>query len=457
MISLVRKRSLFFSNPARVIASSFAGVIAIGTLLLTLPICSRSGQFTPFFDALFTATSATCVTGLVVYDTYSHFSEFGQVVILTLIQIGGLGLVTFTTFFNLLIGRKLGLRGMQIAQESVNADSMGNVKSLAKLIVFFSLAVEMLGAIVLATVFVPRYGRSGYFISIFTAISAYCNAGFDIMGRDEPFTSLTGFVDNPLIVFGVAALIIIGGMGFAVWMDILRFRKTKKLSLHTRLVLFMTALLIAIGFFIFLMLEWNNPATMGPLGFWGKLQAAFFQSVTTRTAGFNTISIGEMYGSTKLGAIILMFIGAAPGSTGGGIKVTTIAVIVMTVVCVLKDREDTIIMRHKVGHKAAYKAMAIFSVAVLLVSLFATVIYFSQIDLTGPLGGLDAAFEQVSAFATVGLSVGVTAAANPLTRILLIITMFLGRVGPVSLALSLAMQKGQSRKEVIPDGKILVG
>lgn len=408
-------------------------------------------------DALFTATSATCVTGLIVYDTYTHFTIFGQIVILLLIQIGGLGLVTFTTFFNFLIGKKLGLRGMQLAQESISSDNMGNVKSLIRLIVIFSLSVEALGALLLSTVFVPDFGADGIFISIFTAVSAYCNAGFDIMGRVAPYVSLTGYVGNVIVVLGVCSLIVIGGLGFAVWYDILNYRKTKKVSLHTRLVLLMTSFLITIGTVAFMVLEWKNPLTMGGLNAWEKFLAGFFQSVSCRTAGFNTIPIDTLYGSTKLSAILLMFIGAAPGSTGGGIKVTTTAVIVMTVVCVMRGNSDTVILHRKVGQQPVYKAISIFAIALTAVSIFSAIIFFTQIEAGAPVSGIDAVFEEVSAFATVGLSAGVTAKATTISRALLILTMFMGRVGPVSLALSLAMNHTQSRKEVIPEGKILVG
>lgn len=442
--------------PARTILTSFAGIILAGTLLLMLPISSRSGVFTPFLNAIFTATSATCVTGLIVYDTYTYWSVFGQVVIIMLIQIGGLGLLTFTAFFNLLIGKKLGFRGMQVASESVNSGTVAELPHLLRMVVVVSLSVETVGALLLCTTFVPKYGLAGIGISFFTAISSFCNAGFDLLGREEAFSSLTAYNGEPVVLYTVMILIAVGGLGFVVWRDLLEYRKTHHFQAHTKLVLYMTVLLIVSGAILFALLEWNNPETFGRLSFFEKINAALFQSVTCRTAGFNSVSISGMREITKFMAIGLMFIGAAPGSTAGGIKVTTVAVIIMTVASIVRGREDTVILNRKVSKQVVYKALTVVILAGAAVGLATLIIVTTNnIDDVG-ITGIDAAFEAVSAFATVGLSSGVTAIANVPSKIILILTMFIGRIGPVTFVLSMAMRAETDRKMIIPEGKFFL-
>ena len=458
MIFNKEQRKRFFSHPGQVISASFAVIIALGTLLLMLPFSSKSGEFTPFLNAFFTATSATCVTGLVTYDTFSHWSNLGQGVILALIQIGGLGLVTFTTFFNLALGRKMGLRTMRLAQESGSFDSFAEVNHLGRFVVKLSLVIELAGALLLCLTFVPRYGwGEGIFISIFLGISAFCNAGFDILGREGPYVSLTNYNGDPVVMTVIPLLIILGGIGFIVIHDLMQYRKTKTLMLHTRIVLLVTGILIAFGTLTFLVMEWGNPGTLGALPVHQRFGAALFQSVTMRTAGFNSVSIEALRAPTKFISILLMFIGAAPASTGGGIKLTTITVLVMTVVGVVKGRPDAIILRRRVPQSAVYKAMAVFCIGLLMVALCTAAIYFRMENLNPGVNGLDVLFEEVSAFATVGVSAGITAQADWMAKLLLIVSMFMGRVGPVSLALSLAMRGEGNKKEIIPDGKILVG
>ena len=444
------------SLPMRLIAISFALVILAGTLLLMLPISSNDGLPTNFLDCLFTATSATCVTGLIVFDTYLKWSVFGKVVIMLLIQIGGLGLITLVTFFNVAIGRKLGLRNMQLAQESLNSTSFFDVTHLVKAVVLFSLVMEFCGAVLLCTTFVPKYGAEGIFMSVFMSISAFCNAGFDLLGMEGEYISLCNYNGNPVVIFTISFLIIIGGLGFAVWQDIYTYLKKKILLLHTKIVLIMTATLILSGMILFLILEWNNPNTLGGLPIADRFSAAFFQSVTLRTAGFNSVDVNSLHGMTKLGSIVLMFIGAAPGSTAGGVKVTTFAVIVMTVVSVIRGKEDTIVLKRRVEKGVVYKALAVVSIALLVVCISSVTIYFTNPD-HAEVTGINALFESVSAFGTVGISAGVTGVANIPSKIALILTMFIGRVGPVSLALALAMRGKPSKDIVVPDGKILVG
>jgi len=451
-----KKRITLFTSPTRVITISFAIVILIGTFLLMLPLSSKQGVWTPFINSLFTATSATCVTGLVVVDTYTHWSLFGQLIILTLIQIGGLGLVTFTSFFTVLIGKKIGLRGMQLAQESINADNIADINAVLKAVVMFAFAAELIGAMLLGFQFVPKYGMHGVYISIFLAISAFCNAGFDILGFEGQYVSLCNYNGSPIVIFTITLLIITGGLGFIVWNDLLQYHKTKRLQFHTKVVLAVTSLLIALGTIMFMALEWNNPKTLQSLPLPQKIAASYFQSVTTRTAGFNTIDIAGLNGETKLFSSILMFIGASSGSTGGGIKITTFAVILMTVICVIKGKDGTIIHNRRVPQHIVYKSLAIVAIAITAVGFTTGVIYWSM-NKTGNVHGIDAFFEAVSAFATVGLSVGVSGNADIPSKAALIATMFLGRVGPVSFALALAMRGQPNKNQIMPEGRIIVG
>ncbi len=445
--------------PTRLIVGSFAIVILIGTLLLMMPFSSRDGQFTSFPDALFTATSATCVTGLIVADTYLKWSPLGQSIILLLIQVGGLSFVTLVSFFNIAIGRKLGLRSMQLASESINSTELSDTKTIIKNVIKISLTFELVGALLLCISFIPRYGANGIMISIFLAVSAFCNAGFDILGREGAYASLTNYNGDLIVMITIMLLIVCGGLGFLVWNDLIAFRKRRKLLLHTKVVLIMTALLILAGAAVFLLLEWNNEKTLGALPPGQRVTASFFQSVTLRTAGFNSVDVASLNGMTKIFSIVLMFIGAAPGSTGGGIKVTTFAVLFMTVVSVIKDREETVMMGRKVDKSVVYKALTVLATGFLIVTACTCVLYFSHPADLG-ISEIDSAFESVSAFATVGISAGVTEHANLFSRMILVLTMFVGRVGPISLALSVSLKRSNrnlSRTQVIPEGKIMVG
>lgn len=445
-------------NPTRTIVSSFALVIAVGTLLLMLPISSKAGQWTFVVDALFTATSATCVTGLVIADTYQNWTLFGQVVIMLLIQIGGLGLVTFVTFFNLVIGKKLGLRNMQMASESISSDTFSDSAKLIRSIVRMSLIIEAIGALVLMITFVPKYGVYGIFMSLFTAVSAFCNAGFDLMGMEGAYVSLCNYNGNPLVMVTIMALIVCGGLGFVVWHDLAAYRRTKRLTLHTKIVLITTAILIVSGALIFLLFESGNKSTLGGLNAGERGIAAFFQSITLRTAGFNSVDVNSLQGITKVFSIIFMFIGAAPGSTAGGIKVTTFAVILMTVISVIRNKEETEIMGRRVNKNTVYKSLAIMSLSIVIVVIASLSVYLIDGIPTEKITGLNALFEATSAFGTVGLSAGATGQSGWISHLVLILTMFIGRVGPVSLGLSLAVNADARKKnQVIPEGKVIVG
>ena len=446
--------------PVRLIVSSFFIVIVLGTIALSLPFVTRAGKATPIVDALFTATSATCVTGLVSFDTWTHWNGLGQLIILFLIQIGGLGVVTFTTGFTLLSRRKLGLRDLQLATENTAGSAM-DVYHLVKIILAFTLSSEMVGAAILAIRFVPKFGMHGVWISIFTAVSSYCNAGFDILGFETPDNSLIGYAGDPLVCIPVALLIILGGLGFIVISNIyferlspfLHHKKaTGHLNLHSVVVLRMTLLLLAIGTMLFLFCEWDN--TLHGKNIFEKILTAFFQSTSARTAGFASVDIAGEHEITKLFTVILMFIGAAPAGTGGGIKVTTFVVLVSTVVSVMGGKEDTTINHRRIDKGTVYRSLAIVSIAFLVVLCTTGIILSTNLR---PIGAIDALFEATSAFGTVGLTAGVTPLLSSVSKVSLCFTMFIGRVGPISLALAIAMRRAHNKGAILPEGKIVVG
>lgn len=445
--------------PVRLIVVSFLLVILAGAVLLMLPVSSREGTATPFLDSLFTSTSAVCVTGLVLFDTWVHWNIFGQAVILILIQVGGLGLVTFTTGFMLLLRRKLGFRDIQLAVENTAGNVMHAIR-LIKIILFFTFSCETAGALLLMLRFVPQYGAHGVWISFFTAISAYCNAGFDILGFTGPGNNLTGYVGDPLVSLTVAALIVTGGVGFVVISDIFTARirprmcgeHPQPLKFHTQIVLRMTALLIVVGTILFFVCEYDN--TLSGMSFGTQLNAALFQSVTTRTAGFNSVDIASERDITKLVMVILMFIGASPAGTGGGIKTTTFVVLAAAVLSVMRGSDEAVVLKRRLDKFTVYRSLAILSVGVLVVVITAGIILTTN----AATSGVDALFEATSAFGTVGLSANVTPTLTPAARIAVILTMFIGRVGPVSLGLAFTLRKGRlASGAVLPEGKIIVG
>lgn len=445
-------------SPARTLVVGFLIIILAGTLLLCLPISSKTLEFTPIFDCLFTATSATCVTGLVVFDTFTHWSVFGQIIIALLIQVGGLGFVTIITFFNVAAGKKLGYRTLKNAAGDLTESSFEGGRRIFISIVKYSLIFELCGALVLSAVFIPKYGAYGAWMSLFMSITAFCNAGFDLMGMEGEFSSVTSCSDDPVVLITLALLIIVGGLGFIVWENFIRYKEMKKFSLHTRAVLVVTCGLIAAGTLFYLIAEWRNPATLGDMSFGEKLLNAFFSSVTARTAGFNSISVEDMSEFTQLGSIFLMFVGAAPGSTGGGIKVTTLLVLIMTVVSYMKNQNDVEIFRHKIDKLTVYRTLVLSVLSMTAVAICFIALYFSMPQETvGKVGAVQCLFDAVSAFSTTGLSAGATALAGTVGKCLLILTMFVGRIGPVSLIMSLVLSSAKRKNIVVPDGQILIG
>ena len=448
-----KRRRLESLSPTRLIVSSFLVVIVTGALLLMLPFATRNG-ITPV-QAFFTATSATCVTGLVVLDTYQGFTLFGQTVVICLIQIGGLSLVTLASFFTLALRRRVGFRSMKLASESIGTSNVAEARGLLLVVMKLAAFFEGLGFLLLLPVFVPEYGAEGIFISIFLSISAFCNAGFDILGRTQSYVSLMGYASNWYVQGIIMFLIVAGGLGFLVWHDLGQWRKTHHLSIHTKVVLFCTILLIVGGTVGFAFLEWNNPTTLGGMPAGDKIVNSMFQSISARTAGFNTIDLASMSSITKCMLCVLMFIGAAPGGTGGGIKVTTFSVILVTVASVVTGREDAQIFRRRIDKKTVYQALSIAMLSLGVVIFVTLVVFFNCGEVISP---LDCLYEVVSAFGTVGCSVGVTGQMHPLALIITMITMFIGRVGPVSLAISLASQRREQGKfDILPEGKISVG
>ena len=436
----------------RIIALSVLSVIIVGTVLFMLPCMTRDGKGLSFMKAVFTATSSVCVTGLTLIDPAVTLSRYGQVVLLILIEIGGISMVTFASFFIFAFKKHSALRSMRLAQEYTNLDVFSQVKPLVRTIVEVTVLCQLLGTALLCIRFVPRFGAKGIWLSMFTAVSAYCNAGFDLFGIEKEFGSMINYNGDFLVMGVVIAMIILGGIGFYVFYDLLTYRKTHRLSLHTKTALITAGILILVGFFCVFVFEYNNPQTLKPLPFYQKLSASLFQSVTTRTAGFASLDIALLGDVTKIVMMLLMFIGAGSGSTGGGIKTTTFAVLVMTVVSVIRSRKDTVVLKKRVSHAIVAKSLAIAALSMLIVFL-ATCVLSWDVRSTN---GTDLLFEAVSAFSTCGLSTGVTARAGNVGLWALIISMYIGRIGPMCFVISLNSRKERD-SEIVPEGRIMVG
>lgn len=437
-------------TPARILTVGFASLMLLGGLLLSLPIASKNGMGLDYLDALFTATSAVCVTGLVVVDTQTQFTLFGQWVILSLIQIGGLGFMTVATFIIIFTGKKIGLKERLVIQEALNVNSLEGVIRLARNIVLITLAIEMFFAAILAIRFssLMPWSQAIYY-GIFHAISAFSNAGFDLFGN---FKSLTDYVADPVVNVIIMLLIIIGGLGFTVLVDLWRAPKPSRLSLHSKLVLVTTAGLLVIGAIGYFLLEMNNPKTLGNLNWDGKLLASLFASTTARTAGYATIDYSSITDASKLWTIVLMFIGASPGSTGGGIKTVTMIAIMLYVFCIVTGKDSTVAFRKRIDPRTIHKAFAVTVIAALLV-VFVTFI----LTITEQKEFLRLLFEATSAFGTVGLSTNLTPELSRIGKFIIILMMFAGRVGPVTLALALTARGNDKQLVKYPEEKLFVG
>ena len=403
-------------------------------------------------DSLFTATSAVCVTGLVIVDTGTHWNAFGQTIIILLIEIGGLGFMSFTTFLAVLLGKKITLRERLIMQEAMNTFNIQGLVKMVEYVIGFTFGVQIIGAVILSTQFIPEFGLvKGVLYSLFHSISAFCNAGFDLFGN---FNSLTGYYDNSVIIIIIALLIIIGGLGFTVWLELYsyNFKGIRKISVHSKIVILITSVLVIGGTILMFLLEYNNPETLGPMGIIDKIINSFFAAVTPRTAGFNSISTSGMTTAGKFLTIILMFIGGSPGSTAGGLKTATFGLIILTVISVVKGREDTEAFGRRFSKELVYKAFAILFVAISLVILATMILSISEYKESL----LDLLYEVTSAFGTVGITVGVTQRLSSFGKVVILIMMYFGRVGPLTVALAITSRRKKASYKY-PEGKILIG
>ncbi|QJD84129.1 Trk family potassium uptake protein [Cohnella herbarum] len=451
VVDVVRKWfSSLIASPPRLLVLGFAMIILLGAGLLMLPFSHTQDSAPRFIDALFTATSATCVTGLVVVDTGTYWTTAGQLIILTMIQVGGLGFMTMATLFAIILKRRISLKERLVLQESLNQTSIEGIIRLVRKVVVYALTIELVGAILFTARFLfdMPVGEAMY-KGAFHAVSFFNNAGFDIMGD---YRSLVDYVGDPLVNIVTMLLIILGGLGFVVLSDLVDFRNMKrKLSLHSKVVLSMSGILIVTGAALILIFEYTNGKTFAPLGFGEKLLAAFMQSVSPRTAGVNSVDIAGLRQATQFIIIILMFIGASPGSTGGGIKTTTFTALVGAVVAMVRGKEDVVLFKMRLAQERVYKALTVTLFAFGLV-IVATMILSTTEDHQF----LMILFEVTSAFGTVGLSMGLTGDLTVAGKIIIILMMFMGRLGPLTLTYALGRKQGRALYRHA-EGKIIIG
>lgn len=447
------RRFLSRFSPMQIIVLVFLAIIFAGAGLLMLPLSSRSGETTPFLTALFTATSCTCVTGLSLVDTGTYWSGFGQAVMLGLIQIGGLGFMTIVTLFFMIMNRRIGLKERLVMAQSLGMEDLNAIVTLVKKVLIRTMIVEGVGAVLLTVRFCFQmpFGRALWW-GVFHSVSAFCNAGFDIMGHVEAGGSLMMYTTDGVVNAVIMGLILVSGLGFFVWDDVLKNRRFRKLSVYSRLVLTMTAILFVGGGVLFAVLEWNNPATMGGLSVGEKLMAAAFQSVTTRTAGFYSIPQGNLTGASKAVTDVLMFIGGSSGSTAGGAKTVTIAVLVLSVVASARGRSRVTVFRRTVQSRQISDAVAV--VGMMFAVAFAGAVYLSAAN---GLNFADCIYETISAIATVGLSTGLTASVNVVSKLLLTVLMFFGRVGVMTISLGFLLSKRAQERYSWAETKLLIG
>ena len=435
-------------NSYQILVGTFVGLILLGTFLLMLPIASNNGDSLSFINALFTATSAVCVTGLVVVDTGQYFSVFGQVVIIMLIQIGGFGIMTITTIFAVIMGKRIQLRSRLLVQESLNVLTVGGIVKLIKLLVKTTLLIEFIGGVILSIRLYDDFGARAIYLGFWHSISAFCNAGFDIFGGSNIFNYNQDFIF--CIVIGL--LIIIGGIGYGVTAEVFAKHKWNTFSLHTKVVLTTTAILLILGTVLILIFEWNNSLTIGSWDIGHKILGSFFLSTTSRTAGYTLMNTGDLTEASMFFIIILMFLGASPGSTGGGIKTTTFAIIFASVTSIIRGKDDTVLFNRRIEHDLIIKSLAIFYIAAAIVVL-ATL----NLCLTENFSFIRVLFEVVSALATVGLSTGITGDLSDYGKFTIIIVMLIGRVGVLTFLMAIAMRSKKKPKISYPSERISVG
>lgn len=440
------------SNATQIICGSFVLVIALGTLLLTLPIASRSGRL-GVVDAMFTATSATCVTGLVVRDTWTQFTMFGQVVILLLIQVGGLGFMTIACLFFFALRRRIGLRQRMVLAQALGSDTYSGIVSLVRNILRGTAAVEGVGALILFFRFLPEFGFGrALWYGVFHSVSAFCNAGFDVLADVDAGGSLCRYATDPVVNFTIMALIIIGGLGFAVWGDIRHHRRFSRLSVYSRLVVIITTVLIFGGAGVFAALEWNNPNTIGDLTVPQKLMAALFQSVTLRTAGFATFDQNALSDVSKAASDLLMLVGGSSGSTAGGVKTATVGVILLSAWSTARGRTSVHVMKRRIPRQAVENASALFILVLLLSGLGA-----AFLSIADHVSLENALYETISALCTVGLTTGITSSLGTASQIILIVLMFFGRLGIMTISVGFMAANRAEERVSYAETKIMIG
>ncbi len=439
-------------SPTQIIAISFASIILLGTLLLMLPISSRSGISCGFRPALFTATSATCVTGLVLFDTWTQWSGFGQAVILCMIELGGLGFMSAAALVIFILRKKVGLRQRMLMAQALSVNEMEGVVKLQKWVLLGSLSIQLCGALILFVRFLPYGWVQAAKWGVFHAVSAFCNAGFDIVGNRAPGANMIFFQNDPVVLITLMALVVIGGLGFFVWEEVATVRKFKKFSVYTKLVLLTSGILIVVGAVLVALLEWNNPATLGGMNTPTKIVNAFFQSVTVRTAGFAAVDQAALTDGTKAVSMVLMLIGGSSGSTAGGVKTVTFLVLILFAVARARGRSTVTAFRRTIPHE---KIMDAASIVFLVISL--AVVGAIVITATSPVGFTDALFESVSALATVGLTAGATTALSIPAQFVIIVFMYFGRVGILTLSLGFLMGDKAQERFRYADTNLLIG
>lgn len=451
------KKKRFALSTVQVIMLSFLVTILVGSILLALPVSSADGEAVSYIDALFTATTATCVTGLVTVPTVSTWSLFGQIVILLLIQIGGLGVITVASGIMIALNKKIGIGNRLLIQDAFNLNTLSGLIKFVKKVIIGTFIVEGIGALLYMTVFVPQFGLKGIWISVFTSISAFCNAGIDIISEN----SLCDYATNPIINAVTCVLIVLGGIGFIVWWDFFRvFKSSKKfslkvlknLTLHSKIALWATGILIFVGALAVFVFEYNNPATMKDYSLLEKIQASFFQSVTTRTAGFATIPQQDLTNTTSIVSLLLMFIGGSPVGTAGGIKTVTFAVLIVSAACTIRNKRDVSLFNKTIPTYAVSKAAAVTCMSFII--MFTSAVALSAVT-DAP--ALDVIYETVSATATVGLTRNLTPILNTWGKLIIIATMYLGRVGPISLAIAFKIKRESPNIIKNPTEDISVG
>lgn len=445
-----RKRPM---SATRLIAVCFLIIILVGTGLLMLPVASRSGSSCPFLPALFTATSATCVTGLIPFDTWTQWSGFGQTVLICLIEVGGLGFMSAATLVIFLFRRKVGLRQRMIMAQALSLNEMDGVVRIQRTVLVGSLSVEAIGALILTLWFWPRYGFSrAVKWGVFHAISAFCNAGFDIFGELSPGSSLQLFQNDPVVLLTLGTLITLGGLGFLVWEDVAEKRRWRKLSVYSRLVLFATGILLLSGWALICLLEWNNPETLGSLSVGSKLLGGLFQSATLRTAGFDAMNQAGLTAGGKAVSIVLMLIGGSSGSTAGGLKTVTFLVVLLFIGARARGRSTVTVYHRTIPEQQVLNAMTI-SLIMIVFAVFGGIF----ISATSPVGFTDALYEAVSALATVGLTAGATPLLSVPAKILIIIFMYFGRVGVLTISLGFLMGNQAAERYRYAETSLLIG